>query len=119
MKPKHDRKRWLESAPEYVTACRDAGPKVNDRWTVFIGGSLSLTAKDSKDQPRFDGVEEYLGMNSDPTHPSFGISQWGETPRGNRKNSGKTIRWLDLPGRIRQHVIARCTQYETTTHPTR
>ena len=108
MKPKRDRKRWLEGAPEYVTAVRDSGPKTGDRWTVFIGGSLSLTAKDPINQPQFDDVEEYLGMNNDPTHPSFGISQWGECRRGQRRNSGKTIRWLDLPEHIREHVVMRC-----------
>lgn len=108
MKPKHDRKRWLEGAPEYVTACRDNGGKTADRYTVYIGGSMALTAKDSKDQHRFDRVEQYLGMSENPTHPQ-GFSQWGEATCGNRRNAGKTLRWLDLPENIRQHVISRAT----------
>lgn len=106
--PRKDRARWLEGAPEFVAAIRDNGGKTADRYTVYLTGSLALTAEDPKDQPRFDRVEEFLAMSGSPTHPQ-GFSQFGEAPRGNRRNSGKTIRWLDLPEHIRAHVVARCT----------
>jgi hypothetical protein len=84
-RPRKDRAQWLEGAPEFVTACRDNGGATADRFTVYIGGTLSLTAKESKDQQRFDRVEEFLAMSGSPTHPQ-GFSQFGEAPQFRKDN---------------------------------
>lgn len=99
--PKRSRKQWLESAPEYILAVYDNGGKTADRYTVLFGGSLW--------EPNMGGNVACLNMSEYPTSPQ-GVSMWGEMPAWNRKALGKHIKWLDLPERVRQHVISRATE---------
>ena len=54
-----------------------------------------------------DPVVQYLGFNECPTHPSMGISQWGECYANGRSGLGNLIKWSELPEHLQQHVIAR------------
>lgn len=100
-RPRRASKRWMEGAPEYILSCHDNGGKTCDRYTVYFGGSLY-----HEDMGR---DVAYLGMSDNPTYPT-GVSMWGEAPSNCRDNSGKKVRWLDLPEHIRQHVVARATE---------
>ena len=99
-KPRRAGKRWLEEAPEYILDVFDNKGKTADRYTVLFGGSMF--------DPRMlkERTVHYLGMSSDPTHPWFGVSMWGECDAAWRP-SHERIRWLDLPEHIRNHVIRR------------
>ena len=99
-KPRRAGKRWLEEAPEYILDVFDNKGKTIDRYTVLFGGSM---LEDSLVESR----KVYcLDMSSDPTHPWFGVSMWGECDAAWRP-SHERIRWLDLPEHIRKHVIWR------------
>lgn len=104
--PKRSSKRWTEGAPEYVLACYDNGGLDNkrtgtvDRYTVMFGGSLW--------NPEMGRNVYHLDMSDAPSHPQ-GFSQWGEMPASSRTGFGKHVRWLDLPERIRRHVVSRAT----------
>jgi len=94
-RPHRASKRWLEGAPEYVLSCHDS-PKYHDRYTVFFGGSLW--------SPDMGRTVMFLGLSES------GASYWGELDSGMRNNSGRKIRWNDLPQAVREAVQTRATE---------
>ena len=100
-RPRRSSARWTVDAPEYVLSCYDSGPKVADRYTVLFGGSLW--------SPEMGRIVYILAMSDDPAGP-HGVSQWGEHQSHMRWTLGKHVRWLDLPARVREHVITRAAQ---------
>ena len=96
-RPKRATSRWLEEAPAYLLSVHDAGPEVNDRYTVCFGWPLW--------QESMGRTVPYLGFNENPTSPNMGVSMWGECKA--HRQGLKKIRWLDLPENLRKHVIGR------------
>lgn len=101
-KPRRAGKRWREGAPDYILDCFD-DKCAGDRYTVFVTETVG-----EGDQLQV----QYLGMNTMPTHPQHGISQWGAltaayAARYRYRNGHHRVRWKDLPEHIREHVIAR------------
>ncbi|MCY1283624.1 hypothetical protein D9M71_535250 [compost metagenome] len=91
MSPRRAPARYLEGAPPYVTAVRDAGTTVNDRYTVQFGWPIW--------QPTMGRDVPYLGFSSE-----LGVSMWGQcSPTA----GGRLIRWDDLPLHLQAHVINR------------
>jgi hypothetical protein len=99
-RPRRSSKRWLVDAPEFILACYDNKGKTTDRYTVLFGGTMY--------SQEFGYNVQYLAMSNAPTNPQ-GVSMWGEMPVYNRKALGYHIRWLDLPEKLREHVIDRAT----------
>ncbi len=92
----------------------DSGPEENDRYTVVFCGRY----------PKGTGYNrsyQYLGMNSQPFHPSYGICQHGESrdiidcPYGwteaigrvcrHNPSLGRRIAFSDLPAPCQQIVL--------------
>lgn len=104
-------KRWLEQAPEYILDVFDNKGKTADRYTVMFTGPDFLI-RDGSDEYRNTHLP-YLGLSDAPSHPQ-GFSQWGELSAYDASSyryrvGHQRIRWLDLPGHIRKHVVARAT----------
>lgn len=101
--PRRASKRRLEGAPPYVLSVYDAGPKHNDRYTVFFGWPIW--------QESMERSVPFLGFNECPTSPNTGVSMWGELERFGG-GPGKPISWADLPEHLQKHVIARANYPE-------
>lgn len=84
--------------PRYVR-CYDAGD-VGERYTVVYTGNYR--------KAKFD--YQYVGMNSNPFHPTYGVCQHGsyyaqiDVPRYG--HLGKRIRFQDLPIDCRSCVLS-------------
>lgn len=91
----------------------DSGPETNDRYTVVYTGRYR-----TRGVKRHTPVSEwpwfqYVGMNSCPFHPAYGVGQHGESPTiidcphgwteqvgrtcRHNPNLGRRIRFQDLP----------------------
>ena len=81
-----------------VRAVYDAGPEQNDRYTVVLKPVWEANP----------GHSQCLGFNAQPTHPSYGISQFSECVVG--RHLGKKIKFADLPEHLREHVVGRLAQ---------
>jgi len=91
----------MEDAPEYVLSVHDH-PKFADRYTIYF-------VPEPKDYTSLaDCSILYLGCGDTPTSPN-GISMWGEVEAWQRQTDHR-IKWLDLPEKIRKHVIDRYTR---------
>jgi len=106
--------------PRYVRVW-DAGPEENDRFTVVFCGRYRQRGIPKhtpwSQMPWF----QYVGMNSQPFHPSYGICQHGESqniidcPNGwteqigrkcrHNPSLGRRITFLDLPLDCQQIVL--------------
>lgn len=118
-RPRRFGKRWSEGAPDYVLDCFDDKGD-GERYTVMFGGEFIFHT--TKEGPCGEGPDtyantyvQYLGMNDCPTHPSHGISMWGELAAHQAaayryRVKHRRVRWLDLPQHIRDHVVARATE---------
>ena len=107
-KPRRAGKRWLESAPPYILDVLDNGGKTADRYTVLFTGDLLMS-----DGTCGGTLVPYLAMSDAPAHPQ-GVSIWGELTAYDAssfryRRGHDRVRWLDLPGNIRAHVVARAT----------
>lgn len=109
--------RWARfmpgGAPRWVRIW-DSGPETNDRYTVVYTGRY----------PKGRGLfraYQYVGMNSQPFHPSYGVCQHGESgeiidcPHGwaeqvgrkcrHNPELGRRIQFQDLPPDCRAVVV--------------
>jgi len=65
----------------------DNGGKTVDRYTILTSPT------------------ECLGLSDYPTHPQYGISQWGDCVDGD--HLGKKIKLDNLPNNVQEHIIKR------------
>jgi hypothetical protein len=109
--------RWLQHAPDYILDVFDH-PKFGDRYTVIFAGKGFTYALDKgkfEERGEYGNTYlQYLSLNDIPTHPSHGISMWGEMKAYEAmmyryRNKHRRIKWMDLPENVRDHIIARAT----------
>lgn len=94
-RPRRATKRWLVGAPPYVFDCFDH-KKGLERYTILLGGPEFW-------QESMGRNLQYLGTCA----TGISVSQFGECSASFRPAHHR-VRWLDLPEKLRAHIISRC-----------
>lgn len=100
IKPRRNRKAFLEGAPSALLAVYDNGGETFDRYTALYGEHLW--------DARYPHMLQARGMSAHPNHPQ-GFGQWCELPRSlPRTRLGRPVRFLDLPEDVRRCIEWDC-----------